>query len=398
MNFRRTIFLASLVCGTAAAACTQDDEPANPAPTDAAAAKDSPAEGHADATDANQTDANQGDLVARGSYLVQHVAACPDCHTPRLADGTLDVTKHLAGSQTPFADVVPDEAGPDGGLGKIYAKNLTPDMDTGLGKWTDDQIKKAFLDGVDDKGNPLFPIMPYFVFHNMTDDDANAIVAYLRSIPAVKNEIPENEPVPGFTAAAMPIPVDMIPKSTIQVGQPNYDQAQKGRYLAGQIGVCMECHTKHVMMSPIPLDTTKLFAGNEVFSLPPPFGDVHSANITPDMNGIKDWTPEDVKNLLKMGTDKMGNRICPPMPAGSMQAFGDLTEDDALAIGYYLTTIPPVANGMIPKCTLPTPEGGTPDATDAAKQDGPSSSDGSSTDAATTEAAPSEASTDAHAD
>src|SRR5258705_340185 len=119
MTLRRTMCLAFFLCGAGASACTPDDEPPNPSPVDAS--KDSPSPDNANPTD--RTDANQADLVARGLYLVNHVAACIDCHTPRLADGTLDVTKHLAGSATPFADVVPDDGGPDGGLGKIYAPN-----------------------------------------------------------------------------------------------------------------------------------------------------------------------------------------------------------------------------------------------------------------------------------
>jgi mono/diheme cytochrome c family protein len=337
--------LYSAACVAASAAgCTPDDEQANPAPVDAA--KDA-------VTDA-QAEADQGDLVARGDYLVNNVAACVDCHTPRRADGTLDVRMHLAGSTTPVVDVVPDDGGADGGLGKIYARNLTPDMETGLGKWTDDQIKKAFLDGVDDQDKPLFPIMPYYVFHNMTTRDADAIVAYLRTITPIKNLVPEREPVPGFTAAAQPVPVDAIPVSTIASGQPNYDAAQRGRYLAGQIGVCMECHTQH-LNGPVPLDTTRLFAGDEIFHLPAPFGDVRSSNITPDPNGIKGWTPQNVSDLLKLGTNNKGMPICPPMPAGPTQAFGGLTKDDALDIGYYLTTIPGITSAITPRCTPPTP-------------------------------------------
>ena len=375
------MLLALFSCGAALGGCTPDDEPSNPAPTDAAA-KDSPSADQA----ADVVDADKAGLVARGLYLVNYVAACVDCHTPRLATGALDVTKHLAGSPVPFADVVPDEAGPDGGLGKIYAPNLTPDMGTGLGQWSDEQIKKAFLDGVDKDGEPLFPAMPYYALHNMTDGDADAIVAYLRSINPITNSIPKREPVPGFTAPAMPVPIAAIPVSSIAMGQPNYDAAQRGRYLAGQIGACMVCHTKHVMAA-VPIDTTKLFAGDEVFSLPPPFGDVHSSNITPDTNGIKGWTAKNVRDLLKLGTDDEGMRICPPMPAGPMKAFGGLTDEDALAIGHYLTTIPAISTGMIPKCTLPPPpdagstEGGGGDASDAAKTDSPTD-DALSSDAA----------------
>jgi mono/diheme cytochrome c family protein len=382
MTFRRVMLLAFLACSAGTAACTSDEEPANPAPTDASASKDASGD-HSDAA-ADQGDANQADLVARGFYLVNYVAACVDCHTPRDEKGALDTTKHLAGSPVPFADVVPDDAGDDGGRGAIYARNITPDMDTGIGKWTDEQIKKAILDGVDDEGKPIFPIMPYYVFHTMTDDDANAIVAYLRSITPIKNAIPERQDVPGFTAAAMPVPVSAIPSSSIAMGQPHYEEAQHGRYLAGLVGACMECHTQH-RLAAVPLDTAKLFAGNEVFSLPAPFGDVHSSNITPDPNGIKGWTPENVRDLLKLGTDKDGKRICPPMPAGPMQAFGGLTDDDALAIGYYLTTIPAIDNGTIPHCTPPVPppvDGG--DAGDAARPD--SNADAPSNDAPSADA------------
>jgi mono/diheme cytochrome c family protein len=371
------MLLALLSCGVVAGACTPDDEPANPASTDAA--KDSPSADQMSGE--GGMDADRANLVARGLYLVNYVAACVDCHTPRRADGSLDVTKHLAGSAMPFADVVPDEGGPDGGLGKIYAPNLTPDMATGLGKWTDEEIKTAFLDGVDKDKKALFPIMPYYVLHNMTDADANAIVAYLRSINPINNTVPESEPVPGFTGPAMPVPVDVIPKSSLAPTDPHYEAAQKGRYFAGLVGVCMDCHTKHVVAA-VPLDTAKLFAGDEVFSLPPPFGDVHSANITPDMNGIKTWTPQNVHDLLKLGTDDEGMRICPPMPAGPMQAFGGLTDDDALAIGYYITTIPPISTPMIPKCVPPAPPDGgdASDASDAGNTDAPPS-DAPATDA-----------------
>src|SRR5262249_55201611 len=152
-----------------------------------------------------------------------------------------------------------------GGVGAIYVKNLTPDMATGLGAWTDAEIKDAFMNGNEKGGRPLFPIMPYYVFHNMTDADANAVVAYLRSIPAVSNAIPANEPLPSpFRAPAMPVPADMIPKTTLAATDANYQRAERGRYLAGNIGVCMECHTEHVA-GPVPLDLTKLFAGKNAF-------------------------------------------------------------------------------------------------------------------------------------
>ena len=167
--------------------------------------------------------------------------------------GALDETKHLAGSAMAFADLVPDTADGGAGVGKIYVRNLTPDMATGLGSWTDAEIKSAFLDGnakgEDGGTRPLFPIMPYFVFHNMSAEDANAIVAYLRSIPAIPNAIPAREPLPfPLPAAAPPVPAASIPNSTLTAEAGDaYASAQRGKYLAGNIGICMECHTEHNM-------------------------------------------------------------------------------------------------------------------------------------------------------
>lgn len=301
-------------------------------------------------TDVSPADAKRG----RGEYIVQHVAACIDCHTPRLPNGELDKTRLLAGA--PFADLVPG----DDTQGAISAPNLTPDA-TGLQTWTDDQIKNAFQNGVDADGQPLFPIMPYFVFHNMNADDADAVVAYLRSIPAVHNEIPERQPLGfPFTQPAQPIPANAIPNTTLPASDPHYQNAVHGRYLAAMAGVCIECHSKP-NQGPVPVHLDSLFAGGRGFGaselgLPaPPFPDViYSANITPDASGIHDFTPEDVRRLLQQGIDEEGHGICPPMPVGPFGAFGGLTDADALDLGWYVTTLPPIAN-TVPHCSPPVP-------------------------------------------
>jgi len=300
------------------------------------------------------------DLVARGKYLVEHVGACGDCHTPRKSDGSLDMTKWLAGSQN-FADLDPGDAT----KGAIHTKNLTPHNGTGLGGWTDAEIKKAFLDGVSKDGTPLFPIMPYFVFHNMNAQDADAIVAYLKSIPAIDNAIPARQPLPfPFTQPAAPVPASAIPDTTLPTTDANYESAMRGKYLAGNIGICMECHTERTAPgTAVPLDVTKLFAGGEKYDaanqlgLPvPPFpAEIFSRNITPHANGIQGWTAQAVANALKQGVDKDNIPLCPPMPAGAMQAFGGLTDQDALDIGNYVTTIPPIDNGVIANCVPPAP-------------------------------------------
>jgi mono/diheme cytochrome c family protein len=315
-------------------------------------------------------------LVARGDYLVNHVAICGECHTPRKMDGSLDTTKLLSGSPIPFADFVPDTPDGGAGIGKIYVRNLTPDMATGLGAWTNAQIKDAFLNGkartADGGTKPLFFIMPYFVYHNMTDQDADAIVAYLRSIPAIPNAIPDREPLPfPFTDPAPPFPAAKIPDTTLsKEAGVDYERAQRGRYLAGNVGVCMECHTEHNMVPPI-LKESALFGGNESFpsaliGLPPVYPPViYSANITPDATGLMGWAPADVVKVLKTGVNKLGQALCPPMPFGPNGAFGGLTDSDALDIATYITTLPPVANAGIQWCNdpfrTPPPDGGGSD-------------------------------------
>ena len=288
-------------------------------------------------------------VVARGSYIVNHVAACIDCHTPRTVTGELDLTKLLSGA--PFADLDPV----NDAVGLIWAPNLTPDS-TGLKNWTDAEIKHAFQDGVDESGDALFPVMPYFVFHNMTAGDADAVAAYLRSIPPVHNPVPERQPLGfPFTQAALPIPEAAIPHTTLAANDPHYGNAERGRYLAGLAGVCIECHTPPAA-GPVPLKVDSLFAGGRGFGaaelgLPsPPFpATIWSANITPDSTGIRGVIPEQILTALFTGLAPSGDRICPPMPVGPTGAFGGLTAQDALDIGWYVTTIPPLVHS-VPHC------------------------------------------------
>jgi mono/diheme cytochrome c family protein len=118
--------------------------------------------------------------VARGKYLAGF-SGCLDCHTPGYFFGKPDMTRYLAGSEVGFE--IP-------GLGVFHGPNLTPDKATGLGGWTDKQISDAIQKGVRPDGRMLAPIMPWREFASLTPQDAQAIVAYLRSIPAVENKVP----------------------------------------------------------------------------------------------------------------------------------------------------------------------------------------------------------------
>jgi len=118
--------------------------------------------------------------IAHGKYLVR-LAGCTDCHTPGHFFGKPDAKRHLGGSEVGFE--VP-------GLGVFHGPNLTPDKETGLGRWTNKQIMDALRKGVRPDGRMLAPIMPSQAYAKLTRKDAQAIVAYLRSLPKVKNKVP----------------------------------------------------------------------------------------------------------------------------------------------------------------------------------------------------------------
>jgi mono/diheme cytochrome c family protein len=118
--------------------------------------------------------------IARGKYLVG-ISGCNDCHTPGYFFGKPDMTRFLSGSEVGFE--MP-------GLGVFYGPNLTPDRQTGLGTWTAAQIAAAITKGVRPDGRMLAPIMPAHAFASLTKADTGAIVAYLQSLPPVKNKVP----------------------------------------------------------------------------------------------------------------------------------------------------------------------------------------------------------------
>ena len=115
----------------------------------------------------------------RGKYLVV-AASCNDCHTPGFFLGNPDMAKYLGGSDVGFE--IP-------GLGVFAGRNITPDKETGIGGWTDEQIAAAITTGKRPDGRQLAPIMPYAAFSYMTKEDVAAIVAFLRGVPPVKNEV-----------------------------------------------------------------------------------------------------------------------------------------------------------------------------------------------------------------
>ena len=291
-------------------------------------------------------------LIERGRYLVAHVAACADCHSPRRPDGSLDGTAWLSGVDC-FVDAAPDD--PERGC--LSTRNLT-NHETGLKNRTDREIQDMFLRGVRPDGKSLHPFMPYAFFANMRQGDADAIVAYLRTVPGVDHTTQASQPP--FLAPAVPRPP--VPEAAIPLPRAEYPDraaALRGRYLAGNIGSCLDCHTPR---GPNGVALERAFEGGLTFPrgmlrLPGGYPEIiYSANLTPDATGIQGYTVADVMRALKLDEDPNQDHqpLCPPMPAGPMDAFGGLTDADASDIGHYLLSLPPRRNVIPVDCSVPS--------------------------------------------
>ena len=260
---------------------------------------------------------------ARGEYLVQNVTGCAVCHSVRdfkkhddpVVPGTL-----LAGSHI-------DDAGIPGNL---YASNLTPDAQTGAARWSDDQMARAIREGIGYDGRALFPMMPFTHYRSLSDEDLASVVVYLRSIPPIRNLLPQtklNFPV-NFLIRSGPMPLPA------PVPEPDRSSAaQRGAYLV-KIAVCADCH------SPSGKDGETIsgmeFSGGGNFT--GDWGNVASANITPDPSGIPYYTEKQFIEVLRTGFvgARSLNQIMP------WSTYRGITDTDLADIFAYLKTLKPV--------------------------------------------------------
>lgn len=140
---------------------------------------------------------NDRDKINRGAYMIE-LLGCGSCHTNGAFDGEPDMARGLAGSNTgiAFTNPVGDEY-----PGIVYPSNITPDEETGIGSWSDRQITNAIRSGIGRHGDRRIATMPWQGYARLTDEDAAALVAYLRSIQPIKNNVPA-EVAPGKRATS----------------------------------------------------------------------------------------------------------------------------------------------------------------------------------------------------
>lgn len=272
--------------------------------------------------------------VARGKYLAHHVSVCADCHS--------DIDQSRFGSPIKPGGLLKGRALPkEMGLpGEFWVPNLTSDA-TGNARMTDGQLIRSIREGIGHDGRVLFPFMPYPEYKSLSDEDVQAIVAYLRTVPPVKNDLPTSK---------VSFPVNLfvkgVPAPAGKVASPNrQNPVEYGKYLATVAG-CKFCHTPVKDNQPIP---GKEFSGGHEFGA----GEYKAVtgNLTPHPEtGLGRWSEE---QFLKKFYDykEYAEKGPPPVKPESFTVmpwlyYTGMEPDDLKAIFAYLKTVPAIANAV----------------------------------------------------
>ena len=263
--------------------------------------------------------------IARGKYIFGATTGC-GCHT--VPDGPLNAGG--AKFEMPF--------------GTVYAPNITPDRETGIGSWTDEQLIAAIRSGRRPKGERLIPIHPYASFNGMAAADLRALVAYLRAVPPVRRPNTPNEiTVPLFESVLLPAWIATFMQRETPPATAPVSGLPRGEYLVRAVSHCGECHTPRGMSQA--RDSSRFLAGNQKGKGPE---GAEVPNITPDKEtGAGKWTVEQIAEYLGTGNRPDGDTAGGLMERaikGTSAGFKDLTLADRLAIARYLKTVPPIRN------------------------------------------------------
>lgn len=307
----RSVFTTALAV---LAACAPDHEPAatpDPAPLQA--------ERQRPLTD--RTFAATPERIARGEHLAHSILQCASCHSP--VDSGVPGHPPIPGREFSGRVLWDDRDGE-----RVVAPNLTPDEETGAGRWSDDMLARAIREGVGHDGRALTLPMYWESFRNLSDEDLASVVVYLRSLPPVANRLPSRriDPERAARLAATPFPLfEPVPHPNLT------DPLTLGTYLV-DVADCVGCHTGWEAPS-----LPGVFAGGNLIwsrdSLP-----VYSKNITPDPSGIGGLSEEDFRWVMRTGR---GGTVHPIMP---WSMFRNLEDHELDAIRLALHRLHPVAH------------------------------------------------------
>ena len=267
--------------------------------------------------------------VERGRYLVHHVCLCLFCHSD--VDWKSPGFPVVAGREG-CGGVFADESVP---FASLPAANLTPD-ETGIGSWSDAELDRAIRRGIGRDGRTLFPVMPSRSFSAMTDDDVAAVIAYLRTLPRIRNAVAKRSLPAAVEAMLRPVPERRPPE-------------HRGEYLA-TIADCGSCHTPLTpRMQP---NGAMAFGGG--FVCKGPWGRAAAPNITSDPSGIAHYDEALFLKMMRAG-NVGGRELNAIMP---WSCYRGMTDDDLKAIFGHLRSLPKVQHRvdnveeptLCPKC------------------------------------------------
>ena len=256
--------------------------------------------------------------LERGAYLMNSIVACGNCHTQQGPDGPVPGMELAGGLLIEEEDAF-----------TVHTPNITPDAETGIGMWTDEQIIASIREGRRPDGRIIGPPMPIDLYRRMSDQDVRALVAYLRQVKPVHNQVPPSEyriPLPESYGP----PVGSVPEVARD------DPVTYGAYLAGPLGHCIECHTP--MVDGQPDFAHRLGVGGAEFV--GPWGISVARNITPDPEtGIGSWTDEQIRRAITRGIGAGGSPLAPPM---GYHYYANIADADLNALVAYLRSLKPL--------------------------------------------------------
>jgi len=270
-------------------------------------------------------------VIARGHYIVRDVAMCGFCHGAPASRAAF-----AAGEDVPLSGGFEWKIPP----GEFYARNITPDPETGIGNITDGKIARALRFGVGHDGRALLPFME---MQGLSDEDLAAVVSYLRVQEPVHNPVPDHRyNLLGKIVRATVLSKPVGPKTQPPHDSPRGPTVENGGYLAGSVTNCWACHTQRDPNTGAM--TGALYTG--------------ANNFVDEDNPKRIWAPPNLTSapntgrLARFTEDAFvarfrAGRAIPgsPMP---WQAFARMTDDDLRAIYRFLKTVPAVENDVGP--------------------------------------------------
>ena len=260
------------------------------------------------------------DLVARGQYIFSVAGGCA-CHTAPKG------VPHAGAREFPIP------------MAKIYSTNLTADKETGLGGWSEQQIRDAMVKGIRANGERLLPVMPYEAYSGMAEEDLKALIVYLRTLKPVRKEnLQPKVYVSLFRPLVTPLWLKLFGRFSNAPLQAPKSGLERGRYLVEHVSLCGDCHTPRNFLA-VP-NRSLYLAGAKVG----PLGK-EIPNITPDKEtGIGEWSRNDIAELLITGVKPDLDNTQGLMEEVIEAGYKQMKKEDALAIADYLKSIPPVVN------------------------------------------------------